>query len=80
MIRHETCSLSGMALQDELVDWENLSLAYRNAARGKRGRGATAAWDLPRGGRLGGLPKAGYYLPCQRAFQRSQKSRRKTTF
>jgi RNA-directed DNA polymerase len=34
-----------MALQEELVTWENLMLAYRNASRGKRGRGATAAFE-----------------------------------
>jgi RNA-directed DNA polymerase len=34
-----------MRLQEELVTWENLTLAYRNASRGKRGRGATAAFE-----------------------------------
>ncbi len=34
-----------MTLQEELVTWENLTLAYQNAARGKRGRGAAAAFE-----------------------------------
>lgn len=35
-----------MNLQESLCDWENLRLAYRNASRGKRGRGATAAFEM----------------------------------
>jgi hypothetical protein len=35
-----------MNLQERLCDWENLRLAYNNAARGKRGRGATAAFEM----------------------------------
>jgi len=35
-----------MDLQKQLCKWENLSLAYRNASRGKRGRGATAAFEM----------------------------------
>ncbi|MDR3573494.1 MAG: reverse transcriptase/maturase family protein [Anaerolineaceae bacterium] len=34
-----------MTLQEELITWENLTLAYENAARGKRGRGATATFE-----------------------------------
>jgi retron-type reverse transcriptase len=34
-----------MNLQERLCDWENLRLAYANASRGKRGRGATAAFE-----------------------------------
>ncbi|MCS6993555.1 MAG: reverse transcriptase/maturase family protein [Anaerolineales bacterium] len=32
-------------LQEQLCAWENLRLAYDKAARGKRGRGATAAFE-----------------------------------
>jgi retron-type reverse transcriptase len=35
-----------MILQEQLTDWENLWLAYHNAARGKRGRQTTAAFEL----------------------------------
>jgi len=35
-----------MKLQEQLCGWENISLAYRNASRGKRGRGATAAFEM----------------------------------
>jgi RNA-directed DNA polymerase len=35
-----------MALQDQLTSWNNMCLAYQNASRGKRGRAATAAFDL----------------------------------
>jgi RNA-directed DNA polymerase len=35
-----------MTLQAQLCDWENLLLAWQNAARGKRGRGATARYEL----------------------------------
>jgi len=35
-----------MKLQQQLYEWENISLAYRNASRGKRGRGATAAFEM----------------------------------
>jgi RNA-directed DNA polymerase len=35
-----------MNLQEELCNWENLRLAYQNASRGKRGRGATAAFEM----------------------------------
>jgi len=34
-----------MNLQEQLCDWVNLSQAYRSASRGKRGRGATAAFE-----------------------------------
>lgn len=34
-----------MTLQAQLWNWDNLQLAYRNASRGKRGRGATAAFE-----------------------------------
>ncbi len=34
-----------MNLQERLCDWENLRLAYQNASRGKRGRGATAEFE-----------------------------------
>jgi retron-type reverse transcriptase len=34
-----------MSLQEELVNWENLTLAYANASRGKRGRTATATFE-----------------------------------
>jgi hypothetical protein len=33
-------------LQEELYSWENLRLAYQNAARGKRGKPAAAAFEL----------------------------------
>jgi retron-type reverse transcriptase len=35
-----------MNLQEQLCDWGNIRLAYRNASRGKRGRGATAAFEM----------------------------------
>ena len=35
-----------MGLQDQLFDWGNISLAYKNASRGKRGRGATASFEM----------------------------------
>jgi retron-type reverse transcriptase len=34
-----------MNLQERLCDWGNILLAYQNASRGKRGRGATAAFE-----------------------------------
>lgn len=34
-----------MTLQEQLCGWGNLWLAYQNAARGKRGRAATAAFE-----------------------------------
>ena len=37
-----------MNLQEQLCDWENIRLAYQNASRGKRGRGATAAFEILR--------------------------------
>jgi RNA-directed DNA polymerase len=35
-----------LTLQEQLCDWANLELAWRNASRGKRGRGATAGYEL----------------------------------
>lgn len=35
-----------MDLQERLCDWGNISLAYRNASRGKRGRDATAIFEM----------------------------------
>jgi hypothetical protein len=35
-----------MKLQEQLCEWENIRLAYQNASRGKRGRGATAAFEM----------------------------------
>lgn len=35
-----------MNLPEQLCDWENMRLAYQNASRGKRGRGATAAFEM----------------------------------
>ncbi len=35
-----------MSLQEQLYDWDNLCLAYANAARGKRGREAAAAFEF----------------------------------
>jgi len=35
-----------MNLHEQLCDWENIRLAYQNASRGKRGRGATAAFEM----------------------------------
>ncbi|MDL1911162.1 RNA-directed DNA polymerase [Chloroflexi bacterium CFX6] len=35
-----------MDLQDRLCEWRNISLAYQNASRGKRGRGATASFEM----------------------------------
>jgi RNA-directed DNA polymerase len=34
-----------MNLHEQVCDWENLELAYQNASRGKRGRGATAVFE-----------------------------------
>jgi RNA-directed DNA polymerase len=34
-----------MYLQEQLCQWENLTLAYRNASRGKRGRESTARFE-----------------------------------
>ncbi len=34
-----------MTLQEQLWNWDNLQWAYQNASRGKRGRGATAAFE-----------------------------------
>jgi RNA-directed DNA polymerase len=34
-----------MNLHEQICDWVNLRLAYQNASRGKRGRGATAAFE-----------------------------------
>jgi len=34
-----------MNLYEQVCNWENLRLAYQNASRGKRGRGATAAFE-----------------------------------
>ena len=33
-------------LQSDLYTWENLTLAYQNASRGKRGKGAAAKFEL----------------------------------
>jgi len=35
-----------MNLQEQFCAWENISLAYRNASRGKRGRSATASFEM----------------------------------
>ena len=35
-----------MTLQEQLVSWDNLRLAYQNAARGKRGQPAAAGFEL----------------------------------
>jgi retron-type reverse transcriptase len=35
-----------MQIQEKLCAWENIRLAYQNASRGKRGRGATASFEL----------------------------------
>lgn len=35
-----------MNLQEQLQEWGNIHLAYRNASRGKRGRGATASFEM----------------------------------
>jgi RNA-directed DNA polymerase len=35
-----------MTLQEQLCEWETLRLAYDKAARGKRGRSATAAFEF----------------------------------
>lgn len=34
-----------MNINEKICDWENLRLAYTNASRGKRGRGATAEFE-----------------------------------
>jgi len=39
-------------LQERLCTWENVRLAWQNASRGKRGRGATAAFELYLGDNL----------------------------
>lgn len=41
-----------MSLDDELLNWDNLRLAYRKAARGKRGRAAAAAFEYDLGDQL----------------------------
>jgi retron-type reverse transcriptase len=41
-----------MTLQDDLCTWENLRLAYHNASRGKRGRSATAGFEMYLGDEL----------------------------
>jgi hypothetical protein len=41
-----------MDLQEKLISWDNLMLAYANAARGKRGRGATAHFEYKLGDNL----------------------------
>lgn len=46
-----------MNLQEQLCTWENLRLAYANASRGKRGRSATAAFELYLGDHLLALQK-----------------------
>lgn len=38
--------MRAMDLQERLCKWENILLAYQNASRGKRGRGATAAFEM----------------------------------
>lgn len=35
-----------MSLQEQLCAWENIQLAYKNASRGKRGRAATAVFEM----------------------------------
>jgi retron-type reverse transcriptase len=35
-----------MNLQEKIFDWGNIRLAYKNASHGKRGRGATAAFEM----------------------------------
>jgi retron-type reverse transcriptase len=35
-----------MNIQSQLIEWDNLTLAYKNASRGKRGRGATARFEV----------------------------------
>ena len=35
-----------MTFQEQLFSWQNLNQAYAKASRGKRGRGATAAFEL----------------------------------
>ena len=47
-----------MNLQEQLQEWGNISLAYRNASRGKRGRGATAAFEMMLADNLLELQKA----------------------
>ena len=42
---HVACIHFGMPLNDELTSWDNLRLAYARAARGKRGRSSTAAFE-----------------------------------
>lgn len=46
-----------MTLQDDLAAWENLNLAFRSAARGKRGRGAAAAFEFDLADQLLGLER-----------------------
>jgi retron-type reverse transcriptase len=47
-----------MNLQEQLCSWENLWLAAQNAARGKRGRAATAAFEYRLADNLLGLQTA----------------------
>ena len=35
-----------MNLNEQICDWENIRLAYKKASLGKRGRGATAAFEF----------------------------------
>ena len=35
-----------MKIQEQLCNWENMLLAYRNASRGKRGRQTTASFEM----------------------------------
>jgi hypothetical protein len=37
---------SSLDLYQQICDWDNLWQAYRNAARGKRGQAAAAAFEL----------------------------------
>ena len=41
-----------MNLQEQLCDWDNLALAYKNASRGKRGQQATAQFEFLLGDNL----------------------------
>jgi hypothetical protein len=41
-----------MNLHDQVCDWDNLTLAYKNASRGKRGRQATAQFEYLLGDNL----------------------------
>ena len=51
-IWHQSCIHTGMTMQDDLATWENLTSAWQNASRGKRGRSATAAFELYLGDHL----------------------------